>query len=105
MRTVGLLLAWAFAAFAQNPPAEYADLYPSLQQKLTAFDATVNAQWDGSKPAVDFCAELLAANGNRGTQLLGINALTRRENGTAEPAGARCHVGVGGDHLSHQEIG
>ena len=75
MRTAGLLLAWAFAAFAQNPPADFLDLYSSLQQKLTDFDATVTAQWDGSKPPVAFCAELLTANSNRGVALIGPNAL------------------------------
>jgi uncharacterized protein (TIGR03437 family) len=78
MRASCLVLVWAFATYAQNPPvpADYADLYPALQQKLTAFDATIASQWNGAKPPVDFSAELLAANANRGTQLLGPNALT-----------------------------
>ena len=58
MRPVGFLLIWAFAANAQNPPADYLDLYSTLQQHLTTFDATLTSQWNGSKPPVDFCAEL-----------------------------------------------
>src|SRR5271165_2563222 len=78
MRARSLALVWAFVSYAQNPPvpAEYSDLYASLQQKLTAFDATVAAQWDGSRPPVDFSAEVLAANGNRGTQLLQPSVLS-----------------------------
>jgi|SRR5271157_3272989 len=76
MRTAGLLLAWALAANAQNPPADYADLYSQLQQKLTAFDATVASQWNGSKPPVDFCAELKAPGADRILEALGANTLT-----------------------------
>lgn len=74
MRAIGLLLTWAWTACAQNPPAEYLDLYSSLQQKLATFGETLNSEWDGSKPPVDFCAELLSANANRGLALLGPTA-------------------------------
>jgi uncharacterized protein (TIGR03437 family) len=76
MRAAVLLLAWAFAANAQNPPAEYQDLYSSLQQKLTAFDANLSSQWDGSKPAVNFCATLRAPDAERVLQSLGANTLS-----------------------------
>jgi hypothetical protein len=49
---------------------EYQDLYTALQQKLTGFDTTISSQWNGARPPVDFSAELLTANGNRGIQLL-----------------------------------
>lgn len=76
MRTAGLLLAWAFVATAQNPPPDYADLYSSLQQKLTAFDANIAAQWNGSKPPVAFCADLRAPGAEPVLQALGVNALS-----------------------------
>ena len=71
-----MLLAWALAAAAQSIPADYLDLYSSLQQKLSDFGTTLSAHWDGSQPPMDFCAELLSANGNRGLQLLGKSAVT-----------------------------
>ena len=75
MRAAGLLLVWAFAANAQNPPAGYLDLYSSLQQKLTAFDSAVTSRWNGSKPPVDFCAELRAPGANSVLAGLGENTL------------------------------
>jgi hypothetical protein len=59
-------------ALAQTPtvPLEFQDLNTALASKLTQFDATIASQWDGSKPPVDFSAELLTANANGGRQLL-----------------------------------
>ena len=72
MRTSLLMALCALPALAQNQtvPLEYQDLYKALALKLTAFDATISSQWDGSRPPVDFSAELLSANANRGIQLL-----------------------------------
>jgi len=52
-------------------PTDFQDLYSSLQQKLGTFDASILSQWNGKKSDVDFSAELLSANCNRGLQLLG----------------------------------
>ncbi|MGD0870561.1 MAG: hypothetical protein ABSB88_13470 [Bryobacteraceae bacterium] len=60
MRAAGFFLAWAFVANAQIPPAVYLDLYSQLQHELTVFDAALASKWNGSKPPVDFCAELRA---------------------------------------------
>jgi hypothetical protein len=78
MRTSLLIAVCALPAFAQNQPVplEYQDLYTALQSKLTAFDATISKQWNGSRPPVDFSAELLTANANRGIQLLTGGAST-----------------------------
>ena len=46
-----------------------------IRRWLTAFDSTVNSQWNGAKPPVDFCSELLAANEHRGVALPGPDAL------------------------------
>jgi len=70
MRRITLVLFAAGIGWGQVPP-EYQDLYSSLQQKLTAFDASVLSQWNGTKSNIDFSAELLTANCNRGLQLLG----------------------------------
>ncbi|HEY4362443.1 MAG TPA: hypothetical protein VGN17_15825 [Bryobacteraceae bacterium] len=69
MRRITLVLLAAGIAWGQVP-LDYQDLYSSLQQKLTAFDASVLSQWNGTKSNVDFSAELLSANCNRGLQLL-----------------------------------
>jgi uncharacterized protein (TIGR03437 family) len=74
MRAAGFLLAWAFVANAQNPPADYLDLYSALQQKLTTFDSTITSQWNGSKPPVDFCTELRTPGAYRVLQAQGANA-------------------------------
>lgn len=70
MRRIVLTFLTAGIGWAQIP-TDFQDLYTSLQQKLTAFDATVLSQWNGTKSNVDFSAELLTANCNRGLQLLG----------------------------------
>lgn len=50
-----------------NVPAEFRALYDELNAALTTFDASLDAQSDYP---VTFAAELLNANGNRGTDLL-----------------------------------
>jgi hypothetical protein len=72
-----LLVAATLAAPAggQGVPAEYAELYGFLAGKLEAFDATLDARWDGTRHPVVFAAELLTANGNRGLALLAPQAL------------------------------
>src|SRR5262249_27795390 len=56
-------------------PAEFQDLYTSLQASLDAFNKTLDARWNGAKAPVVFSAELLTANSNRGQQLLASDAL------------------------------
>jgi len=78
MRTSLLIAFCTLPALAQNQtvPLEYKDLYNALQSKLTTFDATISSQWNGTRPPVDFSAELLTANANRGIQLLTGGAST-----------------------------
>jgi hypothetical protein len=58
------------AQIAPGVPREYADLYTMLESKVSAFDARVTRSWDGRSSDVQFGAELLVANCNRGRQLL-----------------------------------
>lgn len=68
-----LLILTAALASAQNSPSvprEYQDLYAMLDSKISSFDARVSRSWDGQTSDVQFAAELLVANCNRGRQLL-----------------------------------
>ena len=56
-------------------PAEFQDLYGSLQATLDSFNRTLDARGSGTRTPVTFSAELLTANANRGQQLLGSDAL------------------------------
>lgn len=74
-RTLALVFVLLITALAsaQNPssvPREYQDLYAMLDSKLAAFDTRVSRGWDGQSSDVQFAAELLVANCNRGRQLL-----------------------------------
>lgn len=69
MRRIVITFMMAGAVWGQVP-ADFQDLYGSLQQKLNTFDASILSQWNGTKSNVDFSAELLSANCNRGLQLL-----------------------------------
>jgi len=51
-------------------PSQYRDLYYTLDSKLGDILSYVNSQWDGRTYAVNFAAELIAANGHRGEELL-----------------------------------
>lgn len=51
-------------------PAEYQDLYGSLDASLTSFNGAVNAAWDKSKGSTAFSAHLLSANSLLGPTLL-----------------------------------
>lgn len=62
--------AAALAAPAPGVPAEYADLYATLEGRLKAIDGYVSARWAGQKYDVLFSAELLVANANQGEVLL-----------------------------------
>lgn len=69
------MLALAVGARARaQVPAEFQDLYPALEQKLDAFEATLEGQGHAAYP-VTFTSELLTANGNRGRALLGAQTL------------------------------
>jgi hypothetical protein len=70
-----LITAPAPAQNAPNVPSEYRDLHAMLESKVSAFDARVNSGWDGHGADVQFGAELLVANCNRGRQLLDPHAL------------------------------
>jgi hypothetical protein len=86
MRFWGILtiVLWAEGlAFSQPAavPANYRDLYSSLEQSVDTFDRAVSAQSAGQKSPVVWSAELLTANCNRGRALLnpGTPELIRRE--------------------------
>ena len=64
----------AAAVGAQVPP-EYADLHRLMSDKISAFDRTLDARWEGLRPPVAFGGELLTANGNRGRVLLAPQTL------------------------------
>lgn len=51
-------------------PKAYADLYQQLEAKLQKTSERIDRQWDKSKAPVDFSAEMVTANSNRGVQLL-----------------------------------
>jgi len=51
-------------------PADFRELYASLDQKVSAFDHDVSSQWNGQKAPVVWSTELLIANCNRGLSLL-----------------------------------
>ena len=57
---------------AQAPavPAQYSDLYASLNDYISSFEKSVDSQWNGSKSGVLFSAEVLSVNANSGLQLL-----------------------------------
>jgi len=67
---VFLVMAPASAQNASSVPREYKDLYAMLDSKVSAFDARITQGWDGGSSDVQFGAELLVANCNRGRQLL-----------------------------------
>ena len=52
-------------------PAEYQDLYGSLNASLTNFSNSINAAWDKSKGPTAFSAHLLSANSLLGPALFG----------------------------------
>ena len=60
----------ASAQTLPSVPPEYKDLYAMMDTKVSAFDARVGRSWDGRSSDVQFGAELLVANCNRGRQLL-----------------------------------
>lgn len=63
------IIASSVSADASVPTA-YRDLYSRLEDKLQSTSKQIDAQWDKSKAPVDFSAELLTVNCNRGVQLL-----------------------------------
>ena len=67
---LGLTVLLAVSASFAAPPEAYADLYGQLSARLTQTSAKIDAQWNKTPAAVDFSAEMLTANSNRGVQLL-----------------------------------
>jgi len=65
-----LTIALASAQSSSSIPSEYQDLYAMMDSKVSAFDARVSRSWDGQNSDVQFAAESLVANCNRGRQLL-----------------------------------
>ena len=65
-----LTTALVSAQISSNVPQEYQDLYAMMDGKVSAFDSRVSRSWDGKSSDVQFAAELLVANCNRGRQLL-----------------------------------
>lgn len=72
MKTLVTFLLLVAAAAAQDVPvpAAYKETWTELDSKLTALEKKTDEQWNGRRPEVDFAAEVLTANGNRGRQLL-----------------------------------
>ncbi|HYL74060.1 MAG TPA: IPT/TIG domain-containing protein [Bryobacteraceae bacterium] len=66
---LGLSAAPATAQ-CSSAPASFTTACTQLQGYLNSFDATINAQWNGSKSPVAFGAELTSADCNRGLQTL-----------------------------------
>jgi len=60
----------AAAGPAPAVPAEYADLYATLDGRLKAIDSYVSSRLAGEKHPIVFSAELLVANANQGEALL-----------------------------------
>lgn len=56
-------------------PPEFQELYTALDQRLVADLQLATRRWDGRPTPVVFGAELITANGNRGTALLEPTAL------------------------------
>lgn len=76
VRAILLTLALATTATGQPAvPPEFQDLASQMSARLDAFDAKLEAEWDGSRHAVVPSATLLSANGNRGLQLLSPGVL------------------------------
>ncbi len=82
-----LMIAPASAQPPPTVPREYKDLYAMMDKNVSAFEARVGRSWDGRYSDVQFGAELLVANCNRGRQLLDPRAfegakleLTRLQN-------------------------
>jgi len=71
-RATAIVLLAALVALGQSAsvPANFTELYASLEQKIDAFDRTVSSQWSGQKSPVVWSTELLIANCNRGLSLL-----------------------------------
>ncbi|MBI3998339.1 MAG: hypothetical protein HY355_04845 [Armatimonadetes bacterium] len=60
----------AAAGLPTAVPAEFADLYATLDAKLKAIDGYISSRWRGDRHDVLFSTELLAANSNQGEALL-----------------------------------
>lgn len=73
---IALALPACAADTAPSVPAEYQALYNSMQSSISAFDQSILAKWDTSKPPVAFSAHALSANSILGEQLLDPNQLT-----------------------------
>ncbi len=58
------------SAEASKAPEAYADLYAQLEAKLQRTSERIDRQWDKSTAPVDFSAEMLTANSNRGVQVV-----------------------------------
>ena len=63
-------LAFVASLSAQTVPAEFQQHYAFLTNKLDAIESRIDAEWDGGKHGMLFSTELLAANSNRGEDLL-----------------------------------
>ncbi len=62
---------------AWDVPDEFVELFTELSNGLDAFEAELDAQWDGTKSDVQFAAQFAAANGNKGWGLLQPGAFER----------------------------
>lgn len=71
MLRLGVRASLLVLLLAQAPvPSEYADLYALLESKLHGAESYLSPHWDGTKHAVVFSTELLAANSNQGERVL-----------------------------------
>ena len=68
------------AAQCSEAPTTFATACSEMQSYLNSFNATLNSQWDGTRPPVAFGTELLSANDNISLKgILAANALTKVE--------------------------
>lgn len=69
MSTAVLYTQWQTPAPGEIPQ-KYQALYTELEQELDEFGQQLDSRWDKDKYQTTFGAELIVANGNRGTALL-----------------------------------
>jgi fibronectin type 3 domain-containing protein len=70
---------FSLSAAAQNGPpipAAYQSLYTELQGDVTSFSQTISASWNGTHYPTVFASQLLTANSDQGSSLLGTNYYT-----------------------------
>ncbi len=70
------IFLFSLSAAAQNGPpipATYQSLYTELQGDVTSFSQAISASWNGSHYPTIYASQLLTANSDQGSSLLGTN--------------------------------